>query len=541
MAKAAKKKTDEERLDELADDAEEQEKEDEESEAPSSEDDPAEDDVAVEDKSDRRAPPRIGRRRPGRPRKNPTPYATQYAKRMIEGTSEATMFASKDLVTIWNMVVDRAREEQLGPEHIAIGVKRLGIGPMPSGVQDLTPINGDQVMGDENTSPGEALVNYTIYNYHLPTARGPKLYRYHFYYRTGQRNQLSAPIAELRLAAPEEVQAELNAKQQFAQQKAIDEAVKRGTGYRAQGMGGPPQPPPWYPPQGPNQPPNPYPPPYPYQPQGPFGYALPPLPQGASPEIQEMRREVSAMMGAFQERARLEGLTPPSPPVAPGPSAEELATTVSRVVAQTLVGLGFTPELARKLSSPAVNSQSIQAAVADPLQQMETMFTLMDRFRKMDMRMREQFEPEEEPQPKALPAAAETKVEVDRTALKPIPLVQAFGKVIQYGERRVPSNNEEGVEETHIDHWIRLGMGNPELVGQAVNFLFTKFGDSAIGKLIAGFAAQGLPQLAAAAQQQRAALPQVVNGAAPNGMPPQTPAPTQTAVAASGWSGPPKL
>ncbi|HEV3193837.1 MAG TPA: hypothetical protein VGY54_25200, partial [Polyangiaceae bacterium] len=153
------------------------------------------------DKSDERAPQKI-RGRPGRKRKNHEPHISASARLSEDGGDQAKLFATKDLATIWNMVVNQAREQGMPAEAIGISVKKLGLGPIPSAEQDMATINGELVMGDEHKSPGEALVEYITHVYHMPTARSAKLYKCRFWYRTGTRNRIAAPEGELRLGPP---------------------------------------------------------------------------------------------------------------------------------------------------------------------------------------------------------------------------------------------------------------------------------------------------------------------------------------------------
>jgi hypothetical protein len=516
MAKAkTEEELDDERFDAAADEAEE-----ELSESEDGSDEPRD----AKDGSEERAPQKI-RGRPGRKRKNHEPHISASARLSEDGGDQAKLFATKDLATIWNMVVNQAREQGMPAEAIGISCKKLGLGPIPSGEQDMATINGELVMGDDHMSPGEALVNYITHVYHLPTARSAKLYKCRFWYRTGTRNRIAAPEGELRLGPPEEVQAELAAKAQFAAQKAVDEAV-RGVG-KPPGVAGyrPPQPP--YPSPGQAQG---YPPPYPgYYPQ-PFQYQPPPPIQGASPELEAMRREMATMMGAINERARLEGLTPPAAPVVHGPTAEEQAAVIARTVAQTLVGLGFTPDLARKLNSPTMTADDIRHSVQTPMDGAKAFFQTMREYRKMQVELEEEFAPPEEPKPKELPPTpTDTKVEVDKTILRPIPLAGAL-----FGGKVVPNFGEKGEDEALSSYVARLAMGNPEIALGFVEKLSNSALAQALPAIVQKLMAAGMPAVANAMQaKQIAAANGNSNGAVVN-----APQPTQPAPPA--W-GPPKV
>jgi hypothetical protein len=461
----------------------------------------AEDEVP-EDASDR-LKPQIRKGKPGRKKKYRPGTVEAKSNVMAFGEhTESRAISSKDAAVIWDAVLQQAREQNRPPELIGISVTRLGMGAFPSEAQNLNQINGDLVCGDEHTSPGDALVRYITDVYHMPSAKSPKLYKLAFHFRTGTRNQIQAPVAELRLGDPAEIQAQRDAEARFLQQKAINEAVKgaRAGATPLQGMGAPP---PW-----------PYPTP---QPPGP-GYQTPGYPQpqyyppqpipGASPELEAMRREMAAMMGAINERTRIEGLAPPvaQAPTVVVPSAEEQAAMMARTVAQTLVGLGFTPALAQKLNSPQFTPATIQAAITDPLELLDKAFEQVDRFRKLDKRMEERYAPEEdeeEDKKKALALTTATsteitKVEVDKTVMKPIPIPIGFtgGKQIFYGER--------GPDESVIDYGVRLFMHNPETGAAFLGTALKGLSGSAIGQAVAGLISKGMPGMASIVQAQHA-------------------------------------
>lgn len=488
-------------------------------------DDPSDRPRTLGDASEERRPQTI-RRRPGRPAKprldehgNPRPQHLSVSSDLAIGnTPEAHGMRTKDLATIWNMVVQQARDAQLGPEAVAIGVKKLGLGPIPSGEQDLLPINGELVMGDDQTSPGEALVQYITHCYHLPTAKTAKLYKCNFYYRAGQRNRVAAPQAELRLGPPEEIMAEINAKAQFAQEKMMNDMARgvmpKAQSYRGMGNAGTM---PYAPPQG-------YPPPaQPYPPQPPMMFYPPPPIQGASPELEAMRREVAAMMGAMNERTRIEGLMPAA---TAAPTAEQEAAKTAQIVAQVMVGMGFTPALAAKLNAPpSITPAGVQAQIVHPVQALKEAFKQMKELREMDLEMRDFFTPEEEDKPAQLPPAAETKIEVDKYALKPIPLASALfgGKIPNWA----PQNEEEGL----ASYITKLALGNAEI---AISFA-EKLSNSALAQalpmIVQKLLAAGLPSVASA-MQAKAQL----NGASA----PQTQAPAAQAPAPPAW-GPPRI
>ena len=453
----------------------------------------ADEEPEFEDASDR-LKPHMPKGRPGRKRKRAAPTGETHVSKssdLAEGTSsKARAIASKDAAVIWDAVLEQARKDNRPPELIGISVLKLGIGAFPSEAQNMNMINGDLVCGDEHTSPGDALVRYITDVYHIPTSNSPKLYKLSFHYRTGTRNQIQSPVAELRLAAPQEIQAQRAAEERFKQQKAINDAVK---GVRsAAGVGSlPPQSqmaPPYYPQPG-----------YSPQPQ-PYPYYPPPPIQGASPELEAMRREMATMMGAINERARLEGLAPPPAPIVqhpPQPTAEEQAAATARVVAQTLVGLGFTPALAAKLNSPALSPASVQGAITDPLELLDKAFEQMDRFRKLDKRMEERYAPEEEEEPKKLPPMEATKVEIDKTALKPMPLAGPLfgGKIPQW--RAMNDDDNLG------SYVAQLALGNPDI---ALGFV-EKLSNSALAKALPSIVQKlmgaGLPAVAAAVQAKQ--------------------------------------
>src|SRR5260370_37721208 len=99
--------------------------------------------------------------------------------------------------------------------------------------------------------------------------------------------------------------------------------------------------------------------------------------------------------------------------------------------------MGFTPALAAKLNSPQLSAQAVQQSVADPMEGAKAFFRTLREFREMDAQMREEFAPEETEPKQLVAAATETKVEVDKTALRPIPLAGALfgGRPVNYGEK----------------------------------------------------------------------------------------------------------
>jgi hypothetical protein len=503
-------KSEEELLDEAAAEADEDETEE----------------TAPVDKSDA---PRRGR--PKRKRKKERGGRVSASGDLATGEStEARAIASKDAAVIWDHVLEEARKTGRSPELIGISVKRFGLGAYPSEAQDLQMINGELVMGDERTSPGDALVRYITDVYHLTTANSPKLYKLSFHFRIGTRNQIAAPIAELRLGHPDEIRASQASAARYAHEKMIADAVKGSRPVPATGSFGaipgyapPPQP---YQPLG-----------YPSQGQAPYpGYYPPPPIQGASPEFEAMRRELAATMGALNERARLEGLIPPpAPPAAPvvaGPTPEETAARTAQIVAQVMTGMGFTPALAAKLNSPQLSPAAVQGAITDPLELLDKAFEQMDRFRKLDKRMEERYTPEEEEEKPVVVAPIEaTKVEVDKTIMKPIPIPLGFtgGKQILYGER--------GPEESAIDYGIRLFMHNPETGANVLAIALKSMSNSAVGQAVAGLISKGMPGVAQMVQAQHQAQ---LNGA-PNGVAGhQPPAQAPAAGPVQGW-GPPKI
>ena len=457
-----------------------------------------EDESEIGDASDRLRP-QVKKGRPGRKRKrvngNGEGNVTK-SSHLSEGTdTRSQAIASKDAAVIWDAVLEQARRDNRPPALVGISVLKLGIGAYPSEAQNMNMINGDLVCGDEHTSPGDALVRYITDVYHIPTSDTPKLYKLSFHYRTGTRNQIQSPVAELRLAAPQEILAQRAAEERFRQQKAINDAVKNVRG--SAGVGAVPMQPPYVQPN-PGYPQPGYPmqqQPYPY-------YPPPPMPQGGSEQMEAMRREVAAVMGAMNERARLEGLIPPPAPIAPPVpqiSAEEQAARTAQVVAQVLTGMGFTPALAAKLNSPQLSAQAVQQSVADPMEGAKAFFRTLREFRQMDAEMREEFapEPEEEKKPAQLPPMDATKVEVDKTALKPMPLAGALfgGKVPNYGEK--------GEDEALASYITRIALGNPEI---ALGFV-EKLSNSALAKalpaIVQKLVGAGLPAVAAAVQAKQ--------------------------------------
>ena len=385
----------------------------------------------------------------------------------LDGASRA--YADRDVGAIWEDVLTRAAEQECSPERIAIRIKQRGMGQWPSPPADMGTISGADVVGDDSTPPGIALVNYVTDVIHLPTAKTPKLYDISFSFRAATRNQINAPHAELRLGSPEEIANQRAAKARFDAQKQVNDAVKRATAGMAgmaPGVAGLPTP---HAASG-----YPYAPPAAATPYAPAGYQpgfqLPPVVPGESEAITKMRMEMASMMAVMGERMRLEGLQPPpvaAPPPPPPVDREAEDARQARLLAGVLQGMGFTPDVMKRLSAPAsLTGASVQQSLEDPLDALDKAFRVVDKFEAMSERMRDRYrkeeEEEEEKKPEApqLPPAGPLQVVDKLPPMKPVPLVNPFGRPLLFGER--------GEDESAVDYAVRLFLHNPETASQVV-------------------------------------------------------------------------
>lgn len=487
------------------------------------------------------APPPIHQQVVRRPGKHRRKSARTIAE---EATRAATLAAapphpprgavdgSKNVAIIWQKLIEDMRTRGEDPATIWIRVRRFALGPnrTPDNAQnDAAPIDGAAVCGSETISPGEDLVNYVTdvfhFNSHPP---GPAKYSFNFYWKSGASNRIPVPEGELRLGDPREIKQQRDAARLIAERRRMENPAV-GMGYLSPSLpafraGGGVQsgyyvPQPggvqsgYYVPQ-PAQPPQP-----------PPASQLPPL-AGASPELEEMRRQLyqenerlARLGGVYEERARMEGVLAQRPVAAASvENSAEVEARIAASVIKALMAAGAIPTPG--VGGPPLKQETVSTLVESPMAAAKSFFNQMREFKKMEQEMSEMFAPtEEEPEPPSALLEKPPIIEVheDPYKMKEIPLVgQALGLgALQHGPRK------EG--ESFIDYMIRLGMHNPGVAMKVGRSLQTGVLSQVVKKALENTA---VGQVMAAQQSARVVeMPTAAIGT--NGAPPQAPQPAE--------------
>ena len=123
------------------------------------------------------APPpevkRIGRPRKERPAPPPVSIASTAPHIDISKRDDEW---PKDPIGLWMKAIAWAKSQGRGPEELVIYVHQMR-GPTGAPMMMTTPIYGEQVMGSEEQSAGEALYNVIIDDYHIATTTDAASYR----------------------------------------------------------------------------------------------------------------------------------------------------------------------------------------------------------------------------------------------------------------------------------------------------------------------------------------------------------------------------
>lgn len=406
---------------------------------------------------------------------------------------------TKNISLIWTELCTRLRDMGLGPDAVWIRLRRYAIGPTrtpENAALDKPQIDGGAVAGTESVTPGEDLVQFVTDVYHFTSLNpGPARYTFNFHWKSGNSNGISAPEGELVLGDPREIKAQREAASMVARRREMERGPGYGYAAAPSNMGSYRSPPPGFPAPLPQAPP--------------ASPVAPALPQfiGASPELEQMRREIEAqarenarLTGIYDERARQEGLRPA--PVA-GPVETE-ADKEARLVGAVVKALAVSGLLPTPSAAPAQVSLSqpvVAQTISSPLATLREAFKQMREFREMDNEMREAFAPEEDdPEPPPLPTAtppvplpaSSASAEDDPYAFKELPWTAPFAGGVPL------KNRKKDPSESMAEYIIDLGMNNPEgamkvgigimngPLGAAVGKLLE---NTAIGKVIAANAA----------------------------------------------------
>ena len=153
------------------------------------------------------------------------------------GPNPAQAVRNKDIGQIWTDVVEMLRKDQKSPGDVWVRLKRIDMGPnrtIGEAIVDLMPIDGYQIAGGPETSPGQELVNYVTEVYHLAGSAGPAKYIFDITYKSGQSGRFPAPQGELVLGDPKGIIRQREAARMMAQRRRVEEPQQGA--YIPQGM-----------------------------------------------------------------------------------------------------------------------------------------------------------------------------------------------------------------------------------------------------------------------------------------------------------------
>jgi hypothetical protein len=439
---------------------------------------------------------------------------------------------TKDVAAIWDYVVGEARKQgRGGAEIFYISVTRYLVGPLreqnATTKVPLERIDGDIVAGNAEMTGGQMLVDFITNAYHIPLMKTPARYVVAWQYKSGQGEQVRAPMGEIILQAPDEIVRARRAREEWAQQNrtAMPDYAGMprrpvaggypgmGAGYPGMGVppGWPPPPPPPYPHPGyvPTQPAQP-------TPQGAQPLPLPPPPPpGASPELVQQLLDGARYVGMYNERLRQDAERAAQPQQAAAPTAEVQAAQMARVVAQTLAAMGFTPELAKKLNEPApLTGAQVQSGIVDPLQAAGSFFDTIAKYEQIRSKLYGMNPGKDEGDDGAEEVTAEVEA-------KPDPVTAAVLGVSQY--LKVEKKDGEGI----VDFAFRWANHNPESAQKIMAFAVEK--GASIGAVLQKFAESRNPVLQNAAENARRGFVENAETVPPMPAPP---------AGGRGWSGP---
>jgi hypothetical protein len=433
------------------------------------------------------AAPRRGRRKKAQHVAG-EPIALQAA-----ASGEHASAVTRNLQEVWDDIINRVRDRGLGgPDAVTISVTRHVVGPNREAPVNLNAIPGQMVGGTSSMTPGEDLEDYLTRAYHVPSGTGPALYRVRFTLRNAPKNDRHLGSAEIMLQSAKDIQRQWEMSAQILRERERERdyspVVPRGGS--APGLGGAPRE---------------------------RGYSqVEPIMQTAAdrptlaPAMPSTSGDMTMMFLKYlmdqndvarQEALRLGQQPPQLPPevlkliggVLPqtqtaGPV--DLETRVAKTVVETLRAMGIVPQQQVAGATPAVVplTKEVVATVSDPMSAAKSFFSQMREFAKMQDEMREMFAPEEEEVPPVVLPAVPTvfaAVEEDENALKPVN--EQFARFqdapIMFGKK--------GDDETNFQWLVRLGTGNPKVIGAALEYGAKILDSGTLGKLIEALTQQG--------------------------------------------------
>ena len=440
----------------------------------------------------------------------------------------------KDLPGLWMHTIQWAKENGRGPDALVIYVHQMR-GPTGAPMQMSTPIYGEQVMGGEEQSAGDALIERIIDDYHLPTTMDAATYRIEIRWRaTGGKIKTSEPfpfdkkerIERLRYAAAQRrAQAEGGGLPPFVP------GMNYGSGGwptpSRGGYGGPP------PQAAPAQ----------IQPQlqqAPVQPAPPPTGNLYLDQyIAEMKERADRLEADVRRKddlirdreEEIRDLRPvPMAPAAPVVESEDtrnakLAAMIAQTMLQTMIQAGVIkkpgsepvqpPPVVVQAPAPVQTPAQQQMAVANQVTSttaLENLVEEVERIDKVKKRMR-----------KVLGLPEEEEEEEEEVVNPPnIHLEPAAKEMKTY---RIPNGKggfielpryEEDDEVTTVQKVVNIFAANPEMtrdvIGNVMGVVMTKLSDGPLANLIGQLLTQGGAG-AVAAQMARAAVTPGVGGA----------------------------
>jgi hypothetical protein len=417
----------------------------------------------------------------------------------------------KDAPSLWMHILAWAKEHGHGPEALVIYVHQMR-SALGTPMQMQIPIYGDQVMGSEDQSPGDALIAMLTDDFHLPTTADAANYRLEFKWRaTGAKIKLSEPY-------PLDKRERIERLRYVAQQRA------------AARDGGPPPP---FPPYGGM-------PPYygaPYAPSvylgaahqhlrvpaagGPGAESSAPVPLSAPPPptgnpyadqyIADLRAEKERLEQRVQAKDdELSYLRPPAaapPPPAPPPAptvadrdAEQarLAATISQTLLQTLLAAGVISKPAAPGTAPPAPPPPPTQAAADEAvgtirantSTLEHVLDELERAEKLKVRMREVL---------GVPAAAAAGADDDDDSvvaepaelpLRVFKMPNGSGGFINF-----PRYEKDDDETTTAQKIVNFFGANPDVtkdvIGHVMGIAMSKLSDGPLASLLGQLLTQG--------------------------------------------------
>ena len=443
---------------------------------------------------------KTGRPRGSKTRTAPSEGVVDVANATLPSSFEGTAgFDPRDVMTAWPETLDAAKAQGMGPEYLGIRIQRIGEGMHPTKPTWMDTIDGEQVCGDENLSPGQALIEYVTNVVHLPL-KSPARYSLFAFLKSG--NGTYGKMMVMRLGHPDDIRMQRNAKEQYLRSQ------------RAMGVSGSPMP--RYQPL--PQQPLPPPPPFPQQ-----------MPQPQVAPAQQQQLGVAEMLAQFQayeawrQQVIATGAPPPPPapppqiihqappapvlpPEAPKLSKEDAELLEEAKFMRRATALGWAPH------QPATTPPAVAAQAAnDPVAGIESLLNTFTKIDNLRAKVGAAFgveATEEKPE-----VAAEEPIE--KPKIVELPVAKAFGRPI-YMARET---------EGFVDWCQQTVMANLETSGELATKMLGGFAKALDGtsfsRLLERLASQGGGPAALAAQARAAGMmgqapaPPQMNGAPP--------------------------